>query len=101
MTLDPDRRIVRGSLAAAVLRIAAGTTLGLVALGILGGTALARDAGLVWLVLDIALFVGAGAAIVTGYLALREAHAQSSFVRAWVTMGATALLILLLLISLD
>ena len=37
MTLDPDRRIVRGALAAAVLRIAAGTTLGLVALALSAG----------------------------------------------------------------
>ena len=70
-------------------------------MALIGGTALARDAGLAWLVLDVALFVGAGAAIVSGYLALREAHARSSFVRGWVTMGATALLFLLLLISLD
>jgi hypothetical protein len=101
MTLEPDRRPVPGALVAAVARIAAGTMLGLAALAILGGTALARDGGLAWLVLDIVLLVAAGTAIATGYLAMREAHARSSLVRAWVTMGATALLFLLLLISLD
>jgi hypothetical protein len=101
MTLEPDRRPVRGALVAPVVRIAAGTTLGLVALALLGGTALARDGGLAWLVLDVVLLVVAATAVASGYLAMREAHARSSFVRAWVTMGATALLILLLLISLD
>ena len=101
MTLHPDRRPVAGALVAAVVRIAAGTALGLVAVAILGGTALARDGGLAWLVLDMILLVVAVTAVATGYLAMREAHARSSFVRAWVTMGATALLFLLLLISLD
>ena len=101
MTLEPDRRPIRGSLVAPVVRIAAGTALGLAALALLGGTALARDRGLGWLVLDAMLLVVAASAVAGGYLAMREAHARSSFVRAWVTMGATALLILLLLISLD
>jgi hypothetical protein len=101
MTLEPDRRPVGSSLVAAVARIAAGTTLGLVALALLGGTALARDRGLAWLVVDAMLLVVATSAVAAGYLAMREAHARSSFMRAWVTMGATALLFLLLLISLD
>ena len=101
MTLDPNRRLAWGAVGGAALRIAAGTTLGLLATALIGGTARARDAGHAWLVLDIALLVGAVALIGSGYLALREAHARSSFVRAWVSMGATALLVLLLLIGLD
>ena len=101
MTLEPDRRSSRGALVAAAARIAAGTALGLVALALLGGTALARDRGLAWLVLDAMLLIVAATAVAAGYLVMREAHARSSFVRAWVTMGATALLFLLLLISLD
>ena len=101
MTLDPDRWPDRDVRVAAVVRIAAGTTLGLVALALLGGTALARDGGLAWLVLDLVLLVIAVTTIASGFLALREVHARSSYVRAWVTMGATALLLLLLLISLD
>jgi hypothetical protein len=101
MTLDPDHRSVPGALAGGALRIAAGTTMGLVAAALIGGAARARDAGLAWLVVDAVLLVASAAAVAGGYLLLREAHARSSLVRGWVTMGATALLILLLLIGLD
>jgi tellurite resistance protein TerC len=91
----------RRSLLAPTLRIAGGTAMGMGMLGLIAGIAMARDAGTLWLVLDGVLLAGALVAVAGGYLVLREAHARSSLVRAWVSLGAAALVAVMLLIGLD
>jgi hypothetical protein len=82
-------------------RITSGVVLGLAGLGLFAGTVAARDAGLLWLVLDIGLILLGATIVVTGFAALREMHARSALVRGWATVGAALLLILALFISLD
>jgi hypothetical protein len=91
----------RDSLLPPLLRIAGGTALGMLALALLAGAAAAREAGLAWLVLDTALLGVAVLVVVSGFAALREAHARSAWVRGWVTLGAAGLLLLALFIGLD
>lgn len=91
----------RNPLLPPLLRIAGGTALGLAALALLAGTAAAREAGLAWLVLDVALLVIAVIVVGSGFVALREMHARSGLVRGWATLGAAALLLLTLFLGLD
>jgi hypothetical protein len=82
-------------------RITSGVLLGLAGLGLFAGTVAARDAGMLWLVLDVGLVLLGAAIVVAGFAALREMHARSTLVRGWATVGAALLLILALFISLD
>jgi hypothetical protein len=84
-----------------IARITSGVLLGLAGLGLFAGTVAARDAGMLWLVLDVGLVVLGAAIVAVGFAALREMHARSTLVRGWATVGAALLLILALFISLD
>jgi hypothetical protein len=89
------------SLLLPIARIASGVVLGLAGLGLFAGTVAARDAGMLWLVLDIGLVLLGAVIVITGFAALREMHARSTVVRGWATLGAALLLILALFIGLD
>lgn len=91
----------RDSMILPLARITSGVLLGLAGLGLFAGTVAARDAGILWLVLDIGLVLLGATIVVTGLAALREMHARSTLVRGWATVGAALLLILALFISLD
>ncbi len=82
-------------------RIASGVLFGLAGVGLFAGTVAARDAGMLWLVLDVGLVLLGAAIVVTGFAALREMHARSTLIRGWATVGAALLLILALFIGLD
>jgi hypothetical protein len=89
------------SLLLPIARIVAGVVLGLAGLGLFAGTVAARDAGILWLVLDAGLVLLGAVIVVTGFATLREMHARSTLVRGWATFGAALLLIMALFISLD
>ena len=95
------RRSVSPGLAAAAVRVGSGVLLGAMTLGLLGGIVALRDAGALWLALDIGILAAASAAFILGYAALRSIRARPGFVRAWATAGAAVLLILTLFIALD
>lgn len=84
-----------------ILRVVTGTILGLAAFGLLAGIALLRDAGALWVAADILLLGSAGAALAVGLVWLREAHARSAAVRAWVTLGAALLMLAAMVVALD
>jgi tellurite resistance protein TerC len=93
----PNRDALRGPVA----RIAAGTGMGLAAIALFVGLATLRDTGLWWLALEVLTIVAAAGLVVAGFMVLREAHARSSLVRAWVTLGGAMLLLVALVIGLD
>jgi hypothetical protein len=93
VTTDPLRWFaLRASLAMALV---------FALLGLFAGIARLRDAGALWIAVDIALVAAAGALLLGGLVLLREAHARSATVRAWATLGAALLLLLLVLVELD
>jgi hypothetical protein len=85
----------------AAVRIGSGVLLGMAAIGLLGGTAVLRDANALWVELDLAILAAATGAVALGYLGLRQLRAQPAVVRAWATAGAAALLVLALFFALD
>jgi hypothetical protein len=95
------RRSVSPGLAAAAVRVGSGVLLGAMATGLLGGIVVLRDAGALWVALDIGILAAAFAAFILGFAALRSLRARPGFVRAWATAGAAVLLILALFIALD
>jgi tellurite resistance protein TerC len=95
------RRGVAPALSGAAARIGAGVLLGMGALGFIALVAALRDLGGTWIVLDVALLTVVAAAVLVGFAVLRDVRARSSPFRGWATVGAAALLILALLISLD
>jgi tellurite resistance protein TerC len=94
---SPHRDALRGP----VTRIAAGTGMGLAAVALFVGLAALRDTGLWWLALEALLVVAAAGLVFAGFMVLREAHARSALVRAWVTLGGAVLLLVALVIGLD
>ena len=82
-------------------RIAAGTAMGLAAIALFVGLAFLRDTGAWFLALEVLVVVAATALVFAGLMVLREAHARSALVRAWVTLGAATLLLIALVIGLD
>lgn len=93
MTTDPLRWFA--------LRSAVAMTLAFGLLGVFAGVARLREAGALWIAADVALIAGAAALLLGGLALLREAHARSATVRAWATLGAALLLLLLILVELD
>ena len=91
----------RDELRQPLLRIAAGTGLGLLATLLLVGTALARDAGALWIVADILILAVAALVVGAGYVALRREHARLPLVRAWVTAGTALILLAIALVALE
>jgi len=91
----------RASMLQPIARITTGVLFGLAGVGLFAGTVAARDAGMLWLALDICLVLVGASIVVTGFAALREVHTRSTLVRGWATVGAALLLILALFISLD
>jgi tellurite resistance protein TerC len=97
ISTSPHREALRGPIA----RIAAGTGMGLAAVALFVGLAALRDTGLWWLALEALLVVAAAGLVFAGFMVLREAHARSALVRAWVTLGGAVLLLVALVIGLD
>jgi hypothetical protein len=93
--------LTRAPLLLPLVRIASGVLLGMGALGLFAAIVAARDAGMLWLVLDLALITVAIAVVAVGIAVLRETQARSALLRGWVTVGAAILLIVALFISLD
>jgi tellurite resistance protein TerC len=93
----PRREAMRGPIA----RVAAGTGMGMAAISLFLGLAVLRDTGMWWFALEALLVVAAAALVVAGFMVLREAHARSALMRAWVTLGAAVLLLVALVIGLD
>jgi tellurite resistance protein TerC len=93
----PRREAMRGP----ATRIIAGTGMGLAAVALFIGLAFLRDTGAWWLALEGLLIVAAVGLVAAGYMVLREAHARTSFVRAWATLGGAVLLLVALVIGLD
>ena len=85
----------------AAVRIGSGVLLGVAAIGLLGGTAVLRDADALWVELDLAILAAATGGVALGYLGLRQLRAQPAVVRAWATAGAAALLMLALFFAVD
>jgi hypothetical protein len=75
--------------------------MGLAAVALFVGMAFVRDTGAWFLALEVLLIVAAAGLVTTGLMVLREAHARSALVRAWVTLGAATLLLVALVIGLD
>ena len=95
------RRGVAPALSGAAARIGAGVLLGMGALGLIALFAALRDLGGSWIVLDVTVLAVVGAGVLLGIAALRDLRARSSRFRGWATVGAAALLIVALFISLD
>ena len=91
----------RHTLREPVTRIVAGAGMGLAAVALFVGMAFVRDTGAWFLALEVLLIVAAAGLVTTGLMVLREAHARSALVRAWVTLGAATLLLVALVIGLD
>ena len=97
ITTSPRRHTLREP----VTRIVAGAGMGLAAVALFVGMAFVRDTGAWFLALEVLLIVAAAGLVTTGLMVLREAHARSALVRAWVTLGAATLLLVALVIGLD
>ena len=91
----------RRQLSGAAARIGSGVLLGMGALGLIALAAALRDLGGSWIVLDVTVLAVVAAAILLGLAALRDVRARSSTFRGWATVGAAALLLVALFISLD
>ena len=83
------------------VRIGSGVLLGMGTLGLFALAAALRDHGASWIVLDVTVLAVVAAAVLMGFAVLRDVRARSSSFRGWATVGAAALLILALFISLD
>jgi len=89
------------SLSAAAVRIASGVLLGTAATALLAGIALLRDAGGLWIALDLAVLAAVAMGFVVGSIALRRLRARAIVARGWATAGVAILLILALFIGFD
>jgi tellurite resistance protein TerC len=91
----------RDDLRQPLLRIAAGTGLGVLGTLLFAGVAAARDAGALWLVADAVILGAASILVGVGFLVLRELHARSPLIRAWVTAGTALILLAAGFVALD
>ena len=91
----------RDELLLPVVRIASGLGLGLGALGVLMLPAASRDPSMLWLVLELALIAGTLAAVTIGLVWLRRIRTRSPLVRAWLSLGLAAALVVALLVMLE
>ena len=80
---------------------APGCSWGWGALGLIALFAALRDLGGSWIVFDVTVLAVVGAGVLLWIAALRDLRARSSRFRGWATVGAAALLIVALFISLD
>jgi hypothetical protein len=79
------------------IRIGSGLLLGVGSTSLLCGVAALRNAGALWLALDVGMVAATSAALILGVAALRHMHARSATVRVWALVGSAALLLALLL----
>ncbi|HYI21863.1 MAG TPA: TerC family protein [Candidatus Limnocylindrales bacterium] len=91
----------REELVQPLVRIASGLGLGFAALGVLMLPAASRDPSMLWLVLELALIAGVLAAATIGLVWFRRIRTRSPLVRAWVSLGVAAALVVALLVMLD
>jgi tellurite resistance protein TerC len=83
------------------VRVATGLALGTLSTLLFVGLAVARDAGLTWLVVDVALVIVASLPVVFGLAMLRRMPAESGLVRGWLTVGAVTIAAIALLAAMD
>lgn len=95
------RRGVAPAASSAASRIGSGVLLGMGTLGLFALAATLRDHGGSWIVLDVTVLAVVAPGVLLGFAVLRDVRARSSSFRGWATVGAAALLILALFISLD
>jgi hypothetical protein len=86
---------------APIVRIAAGVAFGAAGVVFFAAVAALRDAGLMWLAVDVGLLVLATAVVSAGIVALRRQRRRAPVIRAWSAVGAAVLLALALLVFLD